>query len=698
MTVALVCAAGAQDSAQRDKQFQAALHREMVDGDLKAAIEDYRRISSRSGVGRELAATALVRMAECYRKLGDEQARQVYARVVREFSDQPIAAEARARLSAMGGAAEVRVEVVVSDERISRVVWSGAKVGIFLGGVVSRDGRLFPYTDWSTGNLALHDLTTGRDTDLTTEASFAKYPRQQYAGYSRISPDGRRVAYSWLNGERYELRMLDLGSGRPSPPRLVYMDTEVSYIHPFDWSPDGTRLAVQLRREDRTGQIGLVSVATGTLTVLKSFPWREESEDMFFSPDGHHLGYDLPAEDDPGDRDVYVLAVDGSREVRVAPHRRNDEMVGWSQDGKRLLFASDRTGSVQLWAQSLSGLEMQGPPRVVPSDFGGFSRSAVGISSSGALFYVATTYEGSPFRTIDFDFNSGRATGTPSDPGEEFYSINAVAHAEWSPDGTALALWRNRGGASGGPLSVVNLDGSLIRHVRPNPQVGPSTIWSHDGKAFVGPGADRNGRRGLFRVDAVSGEGTPLMLASEGEEYDAPALAPDGRTLYYRHETPSAVRIVARALASGVERELIRRPRLPTDEPRPVLAGMQLSPNGQWMVTSSLDRAVNQRSLLAISVSSGESRELLRGSGGRLELLMWAPDSGSVFVRRVDAGRDPDVLRIPISGGEPVKIDWTLGHDTQGFRVHPDGRHMVFVKAMGPAIQSEVRVLPGIAR
>lgn len=37
---------------------------------------------------RAVVATALVRMAECYQKLGDAESRKIYERVAREFADQ----------------------------------------------------------------------------------------------------------------------------------------------------------------------------------------------------------------------------------------------------------------------------------------------------------------------------------------------------------------------------------------------------------------------------------------------------------------------------------------------------------------------------------------------------------------------------------------------------------------------------------
>lgn len=249
-------------------------------------------------------------------------------------------------------------------------------------------------------------------------------------------------------------------------------------------------------------------------------------------------------------------------------------------------------------------------------------------------------------------------------------------------------------------VSVISLDGDRVRHVRPQMNLCCGLItWGRDGVSFVAAGGtDLKERHGLFRVDADSGEATPLMLSPDGERYNAHALSPDGKELYYLHVTPSAFRIVARTLASGVEREFVRRTRGPSSVAN-VLAGLHLSPDGQQIVTGTTDPASNVRALLVVSVSSGESRELLRASTGTLEVLMWAPDSRSVFVRRrADAGAAPEVLRVPITGGEPVKVEWTLGHDTRDFRVHPDGRQIVFVQNNAAGAAAEVRVMPGVAR
>ena len=60
----------AQGAKSAEVQLKAAQHKEEVEGDLKGAIEQYRKVVADTR-DRALAARALVHMAECYQKLGD---------------------------------------------------------------------------------------------------------------------------------------------------------------------------------------------------------------------------------------------------------------------------------------------------------------------------------------------------------------------------------------------------------------------------------------------------------------------------------------------------------------------------------------------------------------------------------------------------------------------------------------------------
>ena len=96
---ALALGAG-QTGADAGRQVEAAVHREMVLGDLKGAIEGYRAVLALEGVSREIAARALFQMGQCQEKLGKRTAAEdAYRRVADEYGDQEQAQEARAKLT-----------------------------------------------------------------------------------------------------------------------------------------------------------------------------------------------------------------------------------------------------------------------------------------------------------------------------------------------------------------------------------------------------------------------------------------------------------------------------------------------------------------------------------------------------------------------------------------------------------------------
>jgi len=85
MTGCLAIALVAAQSRSAADQYQEALRLEEVKGDLKAAIDQYKQLAQNSD--RAIAAKALVQMAGCYEKLGQDDARVTYERVVKQFPD-----------------------------------------------------------------------------------------------------------------------------------------------------------------------------------------------------------------------------------------------------------------------------------------------------------------------------------------------------------------------------------------------------------------------------------------------------------------------------------------------------------------------------------------------------------------------------------------------------------------------------------
>src|SRR6266481_219169 len=69
--------------------LQRGLFEEEANHDLAAAIQAYQSVITQFDKDRKLAATAVFRLAECYRKQGaTNEATTQYERVVRDFADQ----------------------------------------------------------------------------------------------------------------------------------------------------------------------------------------------------------------------------------------------------------------------------------------------------------------------------------------------------------------------------------------------------------------------------------------------------------------------------------------------------------------------------------------------------------------------------------------------------------------------------------
>jgi cytohesin len=97
--------------------IQRGLFEEEANQNLGAAIQAYQSVANQFDKDRKLAATAIFRLGECYRKQGNtNDAATQYERVLREFSDQPtLATLSRQNLAALGSAPPAVATPVLSD-------------------------------------------------------------------------------------------------------------------------------------------------------------------------------------------------------------------------------------------------------------------------------------------------------------------------------------------------------------------------------------------------------------------------------------------------------------------------------------------------------------------------------------------------------------------------------------------------------
>jgi len=725
----------AQTRDKAEAALKAADDKATIDGDLRGAIEMYKKIAESKD--RALAAKALLRMAEAYQKLGDTESLRIYQRIATAYQDQrEAAALARQRLA--GGA--------TSSAMHSKLVLSGDEVDT--EGSVSADGRYASFTDWDTGDLAIHEFATGANRHLHITANKeTKY--SEFAEGSAISRDGKLIVYNWSKkGGGAELRIANMIGD--ANPQVLYANPEFTWFSVFDWSPDGKSIAVEAVKRDRTKQIALVSVPTKSLQSLRSVDWQSVGR-IFFSPDGRWLAYDLPSSLANPERDVFVLSVDGARETHAVDHRGNDELVGWSPDGKWLLFSSDRTGSNDLWAVSFHDGVSQDAPQLLKS---GFERStAIGMTRSGVLYYVQVKGgEGSSTLQIaSADMGAGKI-GSPVDLPKGYADSNV--EPKWSPDGKQLAYVSQRGprGARSYVLVIRStIDPRQVRELQP--QLNPLNLdsWTPDERSVLAFGADSKGQYGPHLIDVEAADITPLattftrrfvayngsvswapdgrsflMQEGTGKELDLyrvdittgnatkvmplPAgqlnfglyakWSPDGTKFYYHRHFESKnptnpadaeFALIERNISTGTERELMRRPFR--------IGNPFVIPGGQYILTPGVDSATNSRVLRLIPTAGGEAKVLMSVSSeakpealndtdlGQFLFPRWlAPDGRSIMVVKrlgdrvgcLTCSKQPsEVWLVPLNGGERRKIGTVPVLTEMG--VSPDGLRAVFI-------------------
>ncbi len=548
-----------------------------------------------------------------------------------------------------------------------RHVWEvGPASNVYPSGI-SRDGRYVSFVDWTAGNLAIRDLTTGTSRMVTKNTSWATL--SGWAEESVISRDGKRIAYHWFVEEAGEniftLRVIDMDG---SNMRVLHQDKNVPWSRPFDWSPDGESLLVyftlgKIRTSpDTPSTLALVSVDDGSVTTLKEWKGRRSPRMARFSPDAKHVAFDFSPTDTPEPKDIFAIELTSGREVALVEHPAHDEFLGWTPDGKGILFASDRTSVRSLWMIEVSNGHPVGSPVLLKSDFAG---EPVGFGSDGSYYFGKRTGSRNVFvATLD-------ETGIDFETAPQYASsrfVHSTSSSDWSHDGKSLAYKaRSKDEAAKSVIAIYSTETGKERVIEPSPRlsfgprwnVGP-LHWSQDGKALFVPGESLSGEHGIFQVDLDTGT---AQLITKQETLRNPLPTPDGKSIYFQRRWRSIIR---RDLATGDESQIYQS--------KNNMQGLDLSGDGNWLAFHDQGKD----SIFVISADGGEPREVVhlnedeQTQYGR-RFATWTPDGKHLLFSK----RSREIWRVNVQTGEQQQI----GPNIPGLRratVHPDGKRIAF--------------------
>ena len=562
--------------------------------------------------------------------------------------------------------------------------WTGPKVD--LHGGLSYDGRWVSYVDWQADpgpQLALHDLTNGTDR-LLTRNSFRETPG--FPVYSLISPDGKRIAYTWRNDDRFhELRLIGAeGESETSRPQTIYRNPETPTVRPQAWFTDGKHILAQLGNKDHTNQIAVISVEDGSMQVIKSLEWRWPNN-MGLSPDGRLIVYDFQPDQGSRQRDVYVLAADGSSEVALIEHRADEAWAEWSADGSHVLFTSDRTGSTSLWVLPVQEGRAAGQPRLVKRDLGPVTMLTSGLSGKGELYFGTNTSVSDLYlATVDLENNATISGARKARVGFEGSNYEPA----WAPGGSRLAYVSRRrpqGRTSESYVLVIHsVENGMERTLNLDIEIGRGRPrWSPEGTSILMTGTDTRGGAGLYRIDADSGR-SRLLLRSPTDAYLAdPGWSAGGESVVYREHlgVPGGFRIVTTPLNGGRADTLYSQHRAEPGSKR-----LAISHNGRWLAFT--ENEGDSAIIKLLPAEGGQARDLTRVTGGAMTLtgpFEFTPDDrhllygNQIHANRSmggDNGSRVELWRVSLDG-VLTRLDLNLGA-LREISLHPDGKRVAF--------------------
>jgi len=626
---------------------------------LQKAIALYKRVIDEFPKNRDIAAKALLQIGQCQEKLGNLEARKSYEQLLRDYPDQaePVAA-ARARLAALTKTAGA----MAGSMPATRQIYAGPGVNAY--GAVSPDGRYLSFADQRSADLAVLEMATGKTRHITNHKGSVL---EHWSG-SSFSPDGRQIAYVCQNGWRGELRIIGLDG---SNPRILFgnesgkEDPGYPNIGPGAWAADGKHILTTLSRKNGNRQMALISVSDGSVRVIKTLD-RRGAGNPSLSPDGRYVAYDVPQKEN-ANPDIFLLPSDGSREIPLVQHPANDATLGWGPDSKELIFASDRTGTMDVWLAPLAEGKPQGSPVLAKKEIGRIV--PLGLTREGSFYYgLSVLMEDIYVATLDV------AQGTVLTPPTALIRryVGGSLAPDWSPDGRYLACVSRSSALPLRPglhtISIRSVETGEERELAPKMNaLGYNLRWSPDGRSILVRGYHAENGPGVCTLDAQTGEISAMISGAYWAEWSR-----NGKAILYVTNDPAknARPLMLRDLETGQDSELFRGW---------AGLGVAVSPDDRWFAFTSYDMEFKASALNLMPAVGGKSRALLAlKSPEDFGSIAWAPDSrGLLFVKRNHAAGKSELWAISSEGGEPRRIGLAMNPLSQ-ISIHPDGRRIAY--------------------
>ncbi|HVR11514.1 MAG TPA: protein kinase, partial [Thermoanaerobaculia bacterium] len=374
---------------------------------------------------------------------------------------------------------------------------------------LSPDGNSFVFTKSIGGRSHIYSQRAVRGANARDLSSDPNADDTQPA----FSPEGDRIAF---RSDREGGGIFIMGATGESPRRLT------TFGYNPAWSPDGNEVAFAtegvadpaIRRE--VSQLWRVRVANEDRQLL----WKGDGMQPTWSPNGRRIAF--WALDTGSRRTIWTLPVTGGGQpVRVTNDNYLNWNPVWSPDGRNLYFASDRGGPMSFWRVPIeqeSGKVLGSPePVTTPAPWSGF----LTFSRDGLRFAYATDEGKANIERMGLDPVTGTISGTPTAVTE---GSRTVFSLDASPAGAWIAFTTN---APKEDLFVIHPDGTGQRQLTTGSSKNRLPRWSPDGSRI----AFYSNRGGAFQGWTIRPDGSELKRISDANPLYAPVWSPEGKRL-----------------------------------------------------------------------------------------------------------------------------------------------------------------------
>jgi eukaryotic-like serine/threonine-protein kinase len=389
---------------------------------------------------------------------------------------------------------------------------------------LSPDGKSFVYASYAAGNWDIYLQRVGGKNPINLTKDSAADDTQP-----AFSPDGERVAF---RSEREGGGIFLMGATGESVKRLTNFGFNPA------WSPDGKEIACAdegpldpASRNNPNSRIWAVNVATGEKRLVT----KEDSIQPNWSPHGYRIAYG--GRRNAAQRDIWTIPAGGGEAIEVTNDAAVEGSPVWSPDGKYLYFASDRSGSMNVWRVPIEETtgKVLGPAEAVttPSPYS----AQLSFSRDGKRMVYMHMVTSGNLQRVAFDPVRETVTGQPVWITQ---GSRTAAFPNLSPDGEWLAFRALVGQHEN--LFVVRGDGTGLRQLTDDVYKDREPRWSPDGKriAFF---SDRTGKWEVWMINA-DGSGLHQITYATAPALN-PTWSPDGSRIAYRNagSNPSIIEV-----------------------------------------------------------------------------------------------------------------------------------------------------------